>query len=77
MGWEHINLTGDYHWDTSPTLGPDEFRPLRTHVSVVLSAGIAGDLQDVSFRTQSLRRDGAVVENYGKEVVRRLRTFQK
>src|SRR5258705_1215690 len=31
LGWEHINLTGDYHWDTSPTLGPDEFRPLRTH----------------------------------------------
>jgi len=30
LGWEHI-LTGDYHWDTSPTLGPDEFRPLRTH----------------------------------------------
>jgi hypothetical protein len=20
LGWEHINLTGDYHWDTSPTL---------------------------------------------------------
>jgi hypothetical protein len=31
LGWEHINLTGDYYWDTSPTLGPDEFRPLRTH----------------------------------------------
>jgi Tn3 transposase DDE domain len=31
LGWEHINLTGDYHWDTSPTLGPDEFRLLRTH----------------------------------------------
>jgi hypothetical protein len=25
LGWEHINLPGDYHWDTSPTLGPDEF----------------------------------------------------
>jgi Tn3 transposase DDE domain len=31
LGWEHINLTGDYQWDTSPTLGPDEFRLLRTH----------------------------------------------
>ena len=30
LGWEHINLTGDYHWETSPTLGPDRFRPLRT-----------------------------------------------
>ena len=26
----HINLTGDYHWETSLTLGPDQFRPLRT-----------------------------------------------
>jgi TnpA family transposase len=30
LGWEHINLTGDYRWETSPTLGPDQFRPLRT-----------------------------------------------
>jgi hypothetical protein len=30
LGWEHINLTGDYHWETLPTLGPDQFRPLRT-----------------------------------------------
>lgn len=29
LGWEHINLTGDYHWETSLTLGPDQFRPLR------------------------------------------------
>ena len=30
LGWEHINLTGDYYWETLPTLGPDQFRPLRT-----------------------------------------------
>jgi TnpA family transposase len=30
LGWEHINLTGDYHWESSPALGPDQFRPLRT-----------------------------------------------
>jgi TnpA family transposase len=30
LGWEHINLTGDYHWEIAPTLGPDQFRPLRT-----------------------------------------------
>ena len=30
LGWEHINLTGDYHWETAPALGPDQFRPLRT-----------------------------------------------
>ena len=30
LGWEHINLTGDYHWESSPTLGQDQFRPLRT-----------------------------------------------
>jgi hypothetical protein len=32
LGWEHINLTGDYHWEASSTLGPDQFRPLRTRV---------------------------------------------
>jgi len=25
LGWEQINLTGDYHWDTSPTLGQMNF----------------------------------------------------
>ena len=30
LGWEHINLTGDYRWETSLTLDPDQFRPLRT-----------------------------------------------
>jgi TnpA family transposase len=32
LGWEHINLTGDYHWETASTLGPNQFRPLRTRV---------------------------------------------
>jgi TnpA family transposase len=30
LGWEHINLTGDYDWNSLPVLGPDQFRPLRT-----------------------------------------------
>jgi len=30
LGWEHANLTGDYHWDAATTLGPHHFRPLRT-----------------------------------------------
>jgi hypothetical protein len=30
LGQEHVNLTGDYQWDSSPILGPDQFRPLRT-----------------------------------------------
>lgn len=30
LGCEHINLTSDYHWNTSPTLGPGQFLPLRT-----------------------------------------------
>lgn len=38
LGWEHLNLTGDYHWDTSPTLGPDQFRPLRTRAPVSAAA---------------------------------------
>jgi hypothetical protein len=32
LGWEHINLTGDYHW-ADDTLGLDQFRPLRTRSS--------------------------------------------
>jgi TnpA family transposase len=28
LGWEHINLTGDYRW-RSPKLGAGKFRPLR------------------------------------------------
>jgi hypothetical protein len=32
IGWEHINLMGDYQWDTSSILGPDLFRPLRTRI---------------------------------------------
>jgi TnpA family transposase len=29
LGWEHINLTGDYHWETEETIGSEQFRPLR------------------------------------------------
>jgi TnpA family transposase len=29
LGWEHINLTGDYHWRQSKHLKPGQFRPLR------------------------------------------------
>ena len=29
LGWEHINLTGDYSWITSKTPRPGHFRPLR------------------------------------------------
>ena len=36
LGWEHINLTGDYHWEADLTIGPDRFRPLRTR-SVALA----------------------------------------
>jgi hypothetical protein len=32
LGREHINLTGDYYWEASSALGPDQFRPLRTRV---------------------------------------------
>jgi TnpA family transposase len=30
LGWQHINLTGDYLWDADSSLDPDGFRPLRT-----------------------------------------------
>ncbi len=38
LGWEHINLTGDYHWGSSPTFGPDQFRPLRTKANAATAA---------------------------------------
>jgi len=33
LGWEHINLTGDYVWRSSTRLGPGKFRPLRQRSS--------------------------------------------
>jgi TnpA family transposase len=30
VGWQHINLSGDYLWDSHSNLGPEGFRPLRT-----------------------------------------------
>jgi TnpA family transposase len=30
LGWQHINLTGDYLWDADTNLSADGFRPLRT-----------------------------------------------
>jgi len=35
LGWQHINLTGDYLWDADGTPASDEFRPLR-HMSTAL-----------------------------------------
>jgi len=29
LGWQHINITGDYLWGAGSSLGPDGFRPLR------------------------------------------------
>ena len=29
LGWEHINLTGDYLWQSSAKIGAGRFRPLR------------------------------------------------
>ena len=30
LGWEHINLTGDYLWRSGAKIGGGKFRPLRT-----------------------------------------------
>ena len=30
LGWEHVNLTGDYLWRNSAKIGAGRFRPLRT-----------------------------------------------
>nr|WP_321467303.1 hypothetical protein [uncultured Desulfobulbus sp.] len=29
LGWEHINLTGDYLWRSSAKIGAGKYRPLR------------------------------------------------
>lgn len=29
LGWQHVNLTGDYLWVTDASIGPDGFMPLR------------------------------------------------
>ena len=29
LGWEHINLTGDYLWRSNAKIGSGKFRPLR------------------------------------------------
>jgi hypothetical protein len=29
LGWEHIDLTGDYQWHNTAKLGGSKFRPLR------------------------------------------------
>ena len=30
LGWQHINLTGDYLWPSASGIGPNGFRPLKT-----------------------------------------------
>jgi hypothetical protein len=30
LGWQHINLTGDFLWGADANVGPDGFRPLRS-----------------------------------------------
>jgi hypothetical protein len=30
LGWEHVNLTGDYTWHTNKRVAKGGFRPLRT-----------------------------------------------
>ncbi len=29
LGWEHINLTGDYTWPRANHIKPGKYRPLR------------------------------------------------
>jgi TnpA family transposase len=38
LGWQHVNLTGDYLWGAGPGLEPDGFRPLRGSRTTLASA---------------------------------------
>jgi len=40
LGWQHINLTGDYLWGTGDQLGSPTYRPLRLQRSDWLARGI-------------------------------------
>lgn len=33
LGWEHINLTGDYQWAAEESINPNRFGPLRIRVA--------------------------------------------
>jgi hypothetical protein len=33
IGWEHVNLTGDYTWQASGRIRKGSFRPLRPFVA--------------------------------------------
>ena len=37
VGWQHINLTGDYLSEPDASVGPDGFRPLRTTIAQLLA----------------------------------------
>ena len=38
IGWQHINLTGDYLWDTDTSLAPGDFRHLRAAAAITAHA---------------------------------------
>jgi hypothetical protein len=38
VGWQHINLTGDYLWNADTSLAPDGSRPLRTPAAITAHA---------------------------------------
>ena len=38
LGWQHINLTGDYLWDADAAIGPNGFRPLRSDEAPLAAA---------------------------------------
>lgn len=41
LGWQHLNLTGDYLWSADAGLGPDGFRPLRGAAATPSTAAAA------------------------------------
>ena len=35
LGWDHVNLTGDYLWSDNPTYDADGLRPLNREAEVL------------------------------------------
>lgn len=38
LGWEHINLTGDYVWHANKRVTKGKFRPLRPVITLAIPA---------------------------------------
>src|SRR5271163_3135790 len=60
IGWEHVNLTGDYTWQASRRLRKGSFRPLRGMATIRYKMGhlLNAMVPAIGFREEGLREPG-------------------